>query len=224
MKNQNLELATNSQVNNSASKSKTAIVLVKKEMTPALKKVNEYRDKMHSDAIKLMPDDYSCVVYLYENNIGRPCAVGYLGRSKKPVLCGYYGNVELRLEAVNGWIEKHSSKNKPAKIIQPCKLVVGDVLKSSWGYDQTNVDYYLVLEQVSKKTVKLVQIGALFANTDECNIDSGRLIPNVKDIVGKPFIKRVNGESVRIREGVHARKKHKNSTGTFNSDYFSRYH
>lgn len=51
-------------------------------------------------------------------------------------------------------IMKHEHKSDSAK--------VGDVFHSSWGYDQTNTEYYKIVS-ISKtgKTAKVVQVGAI---------------------------------------------------------------
>jgi hypothetical protein len=51
-------------------------------------------------------------------------------------------------------IKKEENKNDSAKI--------GDVFHSSWGYDQTNTEYYKIVE-ISKtgKTCKVVQVGSV---------------------------------------------------------------
>jgi len=51
-------------------------------------------------------------------------------------------------------IKKLENKNDSAK--------VGDVFHSSWGYDQTNTEYYKIVE-ISKtgKTAKVVQVGSI---------------------------------------------------------------
>lgn len=41
---------------------------------------------------------------------------------------------------------------------------VGDVFVCSWGYDQTNVDFYLVVAKTAAR-VKVVQIGAIAHNS-----------------------------------------------------------
>ena len=47
-------------------------------------------------------------------------------------------------------------------------LKVGDILYSSWGYDQTNIDFYLV-KAISDKSVKIVEIGQKIVDSDRCN-------------------------------------------------------
>jgi hypothetical protein len=68
---------------------------------------------------------------------------------------------------------------------------VGDIFASSWGYDQTNVDFYEVVAVTpSGKSVRLVPIGK------EVVIDSGpytevKAVPGSASPDAKPITKRV---------------------------------
>lgn len=44
------------------------------------------------------------------------------------------------------------------------KLEVNDILYSSWGYDQTNIDYYKVKKLVGKTMVEVVKIESKLAD------------------------------------------------------------
>jgi hypothetical protein len=67
---------------------------------------------------------------------------------------------------------------------QPLPTVkVGDIFVSSWGYDQTNIDYYKVLN-VKNKTAILAEIGQKREYTGHM---SGRCVPN-PDVVGKKIL------------------------------------
>lgn len=57
-------------------------------------------------------------------------------------------------------------------------LVVGDILTSSWGYDQTNVDFYEVTK-VTPKQAYLCKIGA--SRTDDLY-----LVPSPGKFIGEP--------------------------------------
>ena len=52
---------------------------------------------------------------------------------------------------------KEKRKQDKINFVNPAK--VGDILEASWGYDQTNVDYYQVVG-VKGKMVKIREIGA----------------------------------------------------------------
>lgn len=55
--------------------------------------------------------------------------------------------------------EEAKAERKEARKITVNPAKVGDILVSSWGYDQTNIDYYQVTEVVSRTMVKIREIG-----------------------------------------------------------------
>lgn len=81
---------------------------------------------------------------------------------------------------------------------------VGDVLVSSWGYDQTNVDFYKVT-RVTRGTVDLVEIGC-----EEVKEKGGRgceyVIPQPDVVIGQPSTRRPGRHGVKINGYRHASK------------------
>jgi len=55
---------------------------------------------------------------------------------------------------VKQWKEERKEKAK-----QPHTLSIGDILYCSWGYDQTQVDYFKVKEILGKTKIKIVGLG-----------------------------------------------------------------
>ena len=75
---------------------------------------------------------------------------------------------------------------------------VGDIFVCSWGYDQTNVDYYKVLA-VKNKSVVIAEVGQSRNYTGNMQ---GECVPNVNEIVGQPMTKRIQadcGDSVSLK-------------------------
>ena len=85
---------------------------------------------------------------------------------------------------------------------------VGDVFSASWGYDQTNVDFFQVVALVGKQSVRVRQVcptmideaaGMMCANRTYAIPQNGELLPTTKHSV---FIKdQVNGDVKRIESG-----------------------
>ncbi|MBL4874738.1 MAG: hypothetical protein JKY41_15500 [Rhodobacteraceae bacterium] len=102
-------------------------------------------------------------VYIYTNKNGHPAACGFKGRAKKPTFRHYYGSVEVRDKWLNNWfadletLSEEKAKRR-AEANQPHTLKLGDILVSSWGYDQTNVDFYKVTKIVGKTMVEVREI------------------------------------------------------------------
>jgi hypothetical protein len=100
------------------------------------------------------------VVYCYENRNGRPSAVCYGGKRSKPDWNYCYTSEAKRDERVQDTLAAYAERaarkaaEKEARKGLANPLKVGDLLSASWGYDQTNVDYY----QVVKTTKRMVHL------------------------------------------------------------------
>ena len=68
---------------------------------------------------------------------------------------------------------------------------IGDVLYSSWGYDQTNVSFYQIVGKTGKATLVLQEVGKEFVETHGLSDMAGRVVPDVKYKKGGTFKKRV---------------------------------
>lgn len=80
------------------------------------------------------------------------------------------------------------------------EVKIGDVFRASWGYDQTNIDYYQVTRIIGAKTVEVRKISAISWGTEYMQ---GRSVPDTDNFVGRPMVKRVknagrNRASIRI--------------------------
>lgn len=166
--------------------------------------------------------------------------VADLGESKKHVV-GYYGNgwrkpafnyavkndrvdafLEERIAAGKASVEYREKRKaeRKAKMAEPNPLKVGDVLRCSWGYDQTNVDYYQVLELVGKRSVIIREIGCRSIEGSE-GFMSDRVSPVPGSFLenSKPMLKRVGmGGEVKIASYASAYKVEPNET-TYRSWY-----
>ncbi len=168
--------------------------------TDAYLKIEAKREAFTSgkrDLVKVQCKNLSSTVYLYTNTTGLPCAIGYKGRAVKPTIHYCFKTDEQRQLKVKSWMEHLSEHAKKVSIKQGRELNVGDVLYASWGYDQTNLDFYKCLRLVGKTSVELIEIG------QERSYDSsmsGKAIPLPDVEVGQPFVRRVSGITVRIND------------------------
>lgn len=153
------------------------------------------------------------VVYLFER-AGKPCAIGYVGSSSKPAIHYSYGNPERRAASVKNFLEAciASEKRKAdrladkrAAMAKPHGVKVGDVFSASWGYDQTNVDYYEVVELVGKRGVKIREIGSESVSVGDMQ---GECVPLPGSFKSEPVLKKIGeNDSIKVRDwGVWARK------------------
>ena len=76
-------------------------------------------------------------------------------------------------------------------------VVAGDVFSYSWGYDQTNVQFYVV-EKVTPKTVVLHEVCSTVVRSDGCGSDT---------VVPEPDLPKMrpNCEYERMPDGTHRR-------------------
>jgi hypothetical protein len=99
------------------------------------------------------------------------------------------------------------SAEHAAQRAKPIGLVVGDVLRSSWGYDQTNIDYYQVTAVVG---AQMVEIREIAQQREETHWQTGVCVPAPGQFTGEPMRKRVsdygNRDSVRIASYASAYK------------------
>jgi hypothetical protein len=155
-------------------------------------------------------EEYGIEVYLL-NNI----AIGFLGRSAKASFHYRYQNNENALKSVREWItnvERNLTadkvKKEEKKQLQKTEKVedhikVGDVYYSSWGYEQTNVDFYQVVE-VKGKRVRLVEIGKSEVESSGYSSMAGMF---TADVLSKKALEKVlNDKEVGKWHGVKFNK------------------
>src|SRR4030067_498516 len=96
--------------------------------------------------------------------------------------------IEDFIENVKGWEDiKADRKVKRIAFKNPAK--VGDILSCSWGYDQTNVDFYQVVK-VSGKCVYIQEIGG--HSLDSVSDMADHVKPNKNAfVIDAPVLKRL---------------------------------
>ena len=144
------------------------------------------------------------------DNPKEPVVRIWRGKQSKPFINYIYQTLDRAEEKIKRvkdsaderFKDEEDRKNKKEQLLKNYQtdLKSGDILTDSWGYDQTNVEFYEVLE-VKGGTVLLQEIGQDYVET---NFMSGETKPDRSKKVGKPIKKRiclrVAGE--KIRESV----------------------
>lgn len=152
--------------------------------------------------------DVPATVVIYDDFQGKPAAVGWKGKAQKPTFRYRFRDAEHReryiatmLERWRSWNANRAAARKERQ--KPHSLRVGQVLRSSWGYDQTNVDYYEVTRVVGPRTVEIREIGQV--PVGERGGPSEKVAPAVGRYVGEPKIKRASSDNVvRIASYAYA--------------------
>jgi hypothetical protein len=98
----------------------------------------------------------------------------------------------------NGHIYCHSEQYRFATIItikdnlkevtQSNPVKVNDIFYTSWGYDQTNIDFYMVVD-ITKSSVKVVSLGSDRTYTGSMQ---GTCVPNLNTKGTDIMTKRIN--------------------------------
>lgn len=149
------------------------------------------------------------VVYAYET-AGRLYGLAFSGKRNKPDWHYRFQSDERLAARIVEWLtglrqstELRAKRREELKA--PHTLKVGDVLRSSWGYDQTNIDYYQVTKLVGSR---MVEIRELCQISKETSYMQGECAPIVGKFTKLAPMRRVARENyVKIESwGRYARK------------------
>ena len=120
----------------------------------------------------------------------------------------YFKSEERRAEWVKEKFmkvkDRISSKDEAAKKLKDVKdnlinpFKVGDIYYDSWGYEQTNIDFYEIVE-VKDKSVMIQEIGATMCEGGKESGMSSNVKPDITKKIGDPILKIIQ---VRIWNGV----------------------
>lgn len=143
-------------------------------------------------------------VYIYDTNRkGRryPAALCFVGKAQKPAwhnLFSHQTDIVLKATKTIEGVIAHRNRLAERKIerTQPSTLKVGDILYTSWGYDQTNIDFYQVTATIGDRTVKARAIGSKIDHSDTY---SDYMVADKDRFVGKEATYRVKyGNRIKI--------------------------
>lgn len=135
----------------------------------------------------------------------QPIIVGYCvrkvskARFPKPLFNYRFRSVERMLEFCNEWIERVErninsqneikAKKKEAQREMKHNYEEGMIIYNSWGYDQTNIDFYQVIER-KEKSIKIARIASSYVEGSEGFMSA--YVKPVKDaFIGEPIVKKV---------------------------------
>jgi hypothetical protein len=148
-------------------------------------------------------------IYVYEKD-EKPIALIYYGKAAKPISHVQFRSHEERYNAIAEYIKKVQSQiedintSKKQKKEYQHNLKIGDILYSSWGYDQTNVDFYEVV-RVAGKAVYIREI-ASSCKDDKNGFMSGKVVPIKNKYISDEMRKIPQGfkGEAYVKVGYHA--------------------
>ncbi len=127
------------------------------------------------NATKLESKTGNGVAYVWiENRNGKLVilAKGFTGKRNKADFFFNFGNVEKRDAHVAKFLEEADATfNRKVKVKVEAKAVkasldcrndlpIGSILVQSWGWEQTQIDFFQVVEHISRTKLKVQKIGA----------------------------------------------------------------
>lgn len=169
-----------------------------------MRRVHRREDYIPKGALKFRDRESSALVAAYESN-GRFYLIGFHGRAQKPDFHYWYRNdADRRAKAAQHFQRFRTWEESRKRHEQPRDLQVGDILKSTWGYDQTNVDFYEVTKLVGSTMIEFREIDQ--ANTYEPSNMAGHVVPMPGAYVGPVRRGKANGQSVKVRSFAWAYK------------------
>lgn len=168
------------------------------------------------EGYELSWDDQDLGIQIYYKEVPYCAALCFVGRAVNPTWQYRFRNAEQRQEEVTKTFKnvsfranyKAERKAKQLAATANHGVKVGDVFRSSWGYDQTNIDYYEVIA-VSGKTATVCKISQLSESTEYLQ---GKCVPKPGSFIGKPFKKLIQKLSetseahIKINRCAHAYK------------------
>jgi hypothetical protein len=135
---------------------------------------------------KLTPRDTTLEIYVWEEG-DKYLGMGFSSKRQKPDFNYLFRDSRRRDLFIENYINsyKEGLANKEKKRLERKEVKnvfkVGDILYSSWGYDQTNVDFYEVVESL-EKSVKLRKLQSKTVNvsmgSDSVSAKPGRYADN----------------------------------------------
>ncbi len=142
---------------------------------------------LHTDRPDLEVTAYSAEVR------GKICGMCFVGKGGKPAWHFIFRSAERLSEKIAETISGRemsiaAKAERKAARSKPTDVAVGDVFRSSWGYDQTNIDYYEVTRVVGAHTVEVRKIGCM---SEETAWAQGRSVPAKGEYIGEPMTKRI---------------------------------
>ena len=152
-------------------------------------------------AVKVAHKHSQAVAYVWTDRQGRPCAKLFYGKAAKPVWHYHFASEERRAQRIaNGFAhyqahEANQAERRAARIAKGRGVAVGDVLRTCWGYEQTNVEWFQVVELVGKSMVVVREIAS---DIEETEFMQGKTVPMVDRFKGEALRRVARDGAVKI--------------------------
>ena len=156
------------------------------------------------EGYELVAQDAGLGIEVFANKATN-CARGFSGRRNKPDFSYRFGSAEKMQAYIEEYVvdiigtakRKEIRKNERLEAARNAKVNVGDIFRASWGYDQTNIDYY----QVVAVSGQNIQVRAIAQQSQETLAMQGVCVPIPNSFIGEVMKKRIqaDGDSLSFR-------------------------
>lgn len=221
----------------SGSKSSNPMVALNSKKQEQQERVSASRAVFAGQKFTVIFTDVSLgiVVFRQVMDSGKIYMMGFSGKRTKPDFYFGFSSLEKSDSYIQAWhkaLINYAARKAERRAVKATKmaqqqtdLVVGDVLVASWGYEQTNYEYYQVTRLVGKRSV---EIRELCKFSEETAWLQGDCVPVKNHFKSEPMIKRVDESgAVKVRSwGVYASKKESlrvASVEVFKPDHYTAY-
>lgn len=177
-------------------------------------RIEAYMNQYKSTAEKEEYKDLTIITFVAEiRGTFKPCLAIWKGKQSKPFINFSYvfldhrnTTIKKEKEMADLRFEQKEQKKAERKAFTP-DLNVGDIYVDSWGYEQTQVDFYQIIEVVGKHTAVFQAIASETVDGSQGH-DCDQVVA-VKDAFvenSEPFKKRVTKHGIKINSFSNAYK------------------
>lgn len=157
----------------------------------------------------ITPEGTDLMIWKYETPKGYPCAIAFAAKQQKPLMNAIFRNDAQREREIQETIAKRKRSLKfNAERAQEKKQFShdykeGDILCASWGYDQTNINFY----QVTRVIGKQIEIREIESRIVSQKIGADYVVAAPNKFLGPPMKKTPQlGGYVKINSSASASK------------------
>ena len=155
-------------------------------------------------SIRIADRNSDGVVYVYRSAKNRPAAMAFHGKAVTPDGQHSFASEAAREAKIRGHFKGRQRvitgrAERRAERKQPHGFEVGHVLYASWGYEQTNIDFFQVTRIIGAHTVEVREVSQIAADTGNEPWMTGKCLPRLDGFTGEPMRRRVNGRSKSVR-------------------------
>lgn len=152
-------------------------------------------------AAKVADKKSSAVAYLYEGKVGRLYAMGFHGKADKPDFHYSFRTASLRETYVKQFFEGRQARDKMMAERQKKRTdfenpyKVGDLFKQSWGYEQTNINWF----ECVAVSGKMLTVREIAQETSQDGYMSGKCVPLPGQFLSPSYEGDRHGRPIRCR-------------------------